>query len=384
MLKILTFTGYYLPSYKAGGPVKTIENMVENLSDDFEFYIITRDRDIGEHRSFKNVILDEWNQVGNAKVFYLNPENINKDSFNKLFELIQPDVIYLNSFFDPIFTILPLRLNKTWNKKIVLAPRGEFSSAALRLKKWKKKIFLLIGKTIKLYENVVFQASSEFEEDDILKHLSSNVKIVRAIDLPSRGQLDVDLTSLKTNFPKDNDAFKIIFLSRISPMKNLDFILDLFLEIEKKIEFDIYGPIEDSDYWAFCEEKIKKISTNIIITYKGSVSPNDIQATFANYDLFLFPSRGENYGHVIAESLSAGTRVLISDKTPWNNLKEKNLGWDIKLEDKPGFIDVINSFSLNLIVERKKDRSKVVNALKLLLLDPKKVEENRKLFSNLK
>ena len=167
-------------------------------------------------------------------------------------------------------------------------------------------------------------------------------------------------------------------------MKNLDFILDLFLEIEKKIEFDIYGPIEDTDYWAFCEEKIKKISTNIIITYKGSVSPNDIQATFANYDLFLFPSRGENYGHVIAESLSAGTRVLISDKTPWNDLKEKNLGWDIKLEDKLGFIDVINSFSLNLIVERKKDRSKVVNALKLLLLDPKKIEENRKLFTNLK
>lgn len=29
--KILTFVGYYLPGYKAGGQLRTIANMVENL-----------------------------------------------------------------------------------------------------------------------------------------------------------------------------------------------------------------------------------------------------------------------------------------------------------------------------------------------------------------
>lgn len=36
-LRIFTFVGYYLPSYKAGGPIRTLANMVEGLRDEFEF-----------------------------------------------------------------------------------------------------------------------------------------------------------------------------------------------------------------------------------------------------------------------------------------------------------------------------------------------------------
>jgi glycosyltransferase involved in cell wall biosynthesis len=45
--------------------------------------------------------------------------------------------------------------------------------------------------------------------------------------------------------------------------------------------------------------------------------PDDVPGTFAQYDLFAFPSRGENFGHVVLESLSVGTPVLVSDRTPW-------------------------------------------------------------------
>src|SRR5690606_22656373 len=48
--------------------------------------------------------------------------------------------------------------------------------------------------------------------------------------------------------------------------------------------------------------------------------------------LFLFPTLGENFGHVILEALTAGCPVLISDRTPWRNLKQMEVGWDIPLE----------------------------------------------------
>ena len=35
------------------------------------------------------------------------------------------------------------------------------------------------------------------------------------------------------------------------------------------------------------------------------------------HDLFVFPTLGENFGHVIYESLMCGTPVLVSDNTPW-------------------------------------------------------------------
>jgi len=40
----------------------------------------------------------------------------------------------------------------------------------------------------------------------------------------------------------------------------------------------------------------------------------------ADYDAFIFPTLGENFGHVIIESLSAGCPVLCSDQTPWNDV----------------------------------------------------------------
>jgi glycosyltransferase involved in cell wall biosynthesis len=58
--------------------------------------------------------------------------------------------------------------------------------------------------------------------------------------------------------------------------------------------------------------------------------------------MFFFPTRGENYGHVIAESLSVGTPVLISDQTPWRELSSDGLGWDLPLEAADIFLEKIH------------------------------------------
>jgi hypothetical protein len=34
-LKIMTFVGSYLPGYKAGGPIRTLANIVDRLGDEF-------------------------------------------------------------------------------------------------------------------------------------------------------------------------------------------------------------------------------------------------------------------------------------------------------------------------------------------------------------
>src|SRR5690606_23072653 len=61
---ILTFVHYYLPGYKSGGPVRTIANMVEHLSDQLDFWIVTSDRDALDSDPYPNVTIDAWNAVG--------------------------------------------------------------------------------------------------------------------------------------------------------------------------------------------------------------------------------------------------------------------------------------------------------------------------------
>ena len=71
---IVVCTGYYLPGYKSGGPVKSIENIVESLHSDFRFRLLTADRDLGDSSPYPELKKNEWKEVGNAEVKYLGPE----------------------------------------------------------------------------------------------------------------------------------------------------------------------------------------------------------------------------------------------------------------------------------------------------------------------
>ena len=102
---ILTFVRYYLPGYKAGGPIRTIANMVDHLGDQFDFKIITMDRDIGDAEPYSNITVDAWNRVGKAEVFYVKPGLLWLNRLVKLISTTPHDIIYLNSAFDPIFTL---------------------------------------------------------------------------------------------------------------------------------------------------------------------------------------------------------------------------------------------------------------------------------------
>ena len=130
---------------------------------------------------------------------------------------------------------------------------------------------------------------------------------------------------------------KLIFLSRIHPKKNLLQAIKCLKNISGAITFDIYGSLEDKAYWELCQNEIKELPVNVTVNYCGLVTHDDVHRTFSNYDAFLFPTFSENYGHVIIEALVTGCPVIISDKTPWNDLEAAGAGWVCQLEDIPAF-----------------------------------------------
>ena len=157
-LKILTLADYYLPGYKAGGPIRTLANMVEQLGGEFEFKIITADRDFKDESAYQGITVNHWNRVGKADVFYVSPKRRSLRGFKKILCSTECDVVYLNSFFSPYFTIKPLllrRLRLTPEKPLIIAPRGEFSPGALGLKNLKKQAYLLAVKVFGLYRGVI-------------------------------------------------------------------------------------------------------------------------------------------------------------------------------------------------------------------------------------
>ena len=95
---VLTFCGHYLPGYKSGGPVRSIANMVNILSDEISFSIVTSDRDLLDRMPYPGIKVDSWNSVGKAQVYYCSPENRSIRSFSRLINATPHDILYLNSF----------------------------------------------------------------------------------------------------------------------------------------------------------------------------------------------------------------------------------------------------------------------------------------------
>ena len=340
-VKVLAFITYYLPAYKAGGPVQSVSNMVERLCDHISIKILTSDRDIGEHTPFNSIKVNQWNTVGSALVFYLRSRQYTPLKIRSILNGIDYDVVYLNSYFSFRYSILPTTLWKFGvikNTPFIIAPRGEFSTGALGLKKFKKRVFIMLARAMGLYRDVIWQASSSRERDDIKNSFGKNANVLVAKNMSPLIKGDEISRSFRH---KRKGYLKIIFLSRIAPMKNLHFALEMLKGLGGKLSFAIYGPIEDVRYWSRCQEIIREFDDKVKVKYHGTVEHDRVHSLMSENDIFFLPTLGENYGHVILEALSAGCPVLISDQTPWLELEKKGVGWDIPLRDFEKYQDIL-------------------------------------------
>ena len=121
---------YYLPGYRSGGPVRS----VAHLADEFDVRIVTLNRDASACQPYPLVDINAWNTVGKARVFYCAPNLFTYIYFLRIILTSQYDILYLNSFFDIRFSLLPLilrRIGLVPRKPCVIAPRGQFSAGAL-------------------------------------------------------------------------------------------------------------------------------------------------------------------------------------------------------------------------------------------------------------
>jgi glycosyltransferase involved in cell wall biosynthesis len=341
--RILILSDYYLPGYKSGGGMRTIVNMIDRLKDEFDFWIITRDHDGKlDKETYKTVQINDWNFVNGAKVFYLPKDKIKISKIHELILEVKANSIYTNSYFATlaIYLLVLRSLGLLGNLTVIVAPCGELSDGALQIKSLKKKLFIKIANIFGLYKNIYWKASNELEKLEIEKVKGKGGKIFIAPDLTPRILFENYRQELKP--VKKSGEVRMVFLSRFARKKNFKWLLEILKSIKGKLRIDVYGPIEDKAYWLECLEVIKTLPPNINIKAKGSVSHENSIKTMFDYHFFILPTLGENFGHVFLEALAGGCPLIISDKTPWVNLEEKNIGWAISLNELEKWKSVIN------------------------------------------
>ena len=335
---ILIIAGRYLPGYKDGGPVRSIKNLVDYLGEEYNFKILTCDRDHGDKEAYPNIKVNDWNKVGNAEVYYVPPKGFKFSIIKKYSKEV--DLVYVCGCFND-YAINSLLLKKIGQikKPVVIAAMGLFSPNEFQLKYKKKKLFTVVFNKLGLFKKIYWSATSEKEIEDISQQINTKNNLFVAEDLPRK------VSNEPIHKSKEAGSLKVVFISRIAPNKNLKDTIQILRRVKSRIEFTIYGPVHVAEYWEECKKELEKLPNNINWFYKGNIDSENVVDVLKKQHVFLFPTLGENFGHVIQEALSAGCPCIISNQTPWQDFEEEGVGFVFPVEDQNKFVEAIEFYS---------------------------------------
>lgn len=331
-VRALVLLGCFSRGVEATGPNQTMLGMARTLSPDIEFKVVAE--------AVPQDVTSKWQIVKGLPQLPIAAGLKGLRELRSVLQSERYDLLITNGFFDRRMTtplLVMRRLGLVPRTPLLLAPHGEFSPGALGLGKARKQAYIAAMKAGSFLKDVVMQATSEEEADRIKTVIGPQQPIVvmpnlRAIDpLP------------KTAFAP-SQTLRIVFASRIDRMKNLHLALEQAGRSGMPVQFDIFGPISDPDYWAEIEAMIPKLPSQITVSYGGVLKQSEVVEKIAEYDVMMLPSRGENFAYAVADALLAGVPVLLSDRTPWRGLEAEGVGWDRPLDHPDNFSAALREY----------------------------------------
>jgi glycosyltransferase involved in cell wall biosynthesis len=331
------------------------------MSSEYQFFVFCSAYDYAENKIMDNIIIDKWvDWKSKAKIFYNSSQGTGiSNFFTRIYNEINPDVIFINGLYSFSYNIKPLIAAHLFirnhnQSKLILSPRGMLHPGALSQKRLKKKLFFLVFKFLRIQKNIFWHATDQ-NEVRFIRSKFNNAPITIAGNFPK----------LQNRLPAPEKASgKLIMgtLALISPMKNHLEVLKALRFIKQEIIWHIYGPVKDQDYWDLCNEAIIQLPINIQVLYHGAIPPDNVTTALENIQVFILPSKSENFGHSICEALSAGRPVITTDTTPYSNLQQFKSGFTVhhpKLTE--GLVKAIQYFADMDAVEFNANKENAIN-----------------------
>lgn len=159
-------------------------------------------------------------------------------------------------------------------------------------------------------------ATSEMEREGLLQDgVASNKLVVRYngvdIDLSQPSSAGGDFRARWSISPHEP---LIVFLSRLIPRKGADILIEAFASVcQESGRLVIAGPEGEPGYRSYLERRAKECAVESRVIFTGPLYDAEKWAALADADLFVLPSRYENFANVAAEAMACGVPVIISD-----------------------------------------------------------------------
>ena len=326
----------YEPGWKAGGPVQSLRNLVHLVRDSSQVYVFTRNHDHLDEKPFDGIPSNVWIEREGVMLYYVDDEALSYATLRQVYSDVAPDTLYLASVMSGITRrLLAMRRTRAIRPaRIVVAPQGEMSKAARSNKPFRKWIYLRLADFSRVFSPVTWHASAPHEADDIrtaIRHTS------RIYTIPDVAKQPLESSPVAS---KEPGTVTFVSVARISPIKNVLWLVRLFEKVDGEISLRLVGPHEPN-YWREVAEAIDLLPPNVTVEYLGPVHPSRVSELLIGSDFFILPTLGEAFGHAIYESLRVGRPVLISNRTPWSQAGLSGAGWVMDPTDSTAWATAI-------------------------------------------
>lgn len=251
--------------------------------------------------------------------------------------------------------------------KTCVAAHGTLSEFAVNKSKLKKNIALALFERKNLKESHVLHATSEFEIDDFKRlNLINPIAYIENgigsefINKKGNGILFKE----KFNIPKDKKI--LLYLSRITPKKGLDMLLNAISEIKDEFA-DWILVIVGNDEFNF-QIKIQEMITEM--TLSDSVFIVEPQIGDAKFDVFeasdffILPSYSEGSPMVVVDALAYGLPVITTKSSSWKDLNDFSCGYWVDIDK-----DAIKNALINMVNLNNDEYKKYSQNAKNLVID---------------
>lgn len=220
-------------------------------------------------------------------------------AINKIVKKVNPEVIILPGYNDPVYWWLLIKW-KLLNKKIIITADSNYYDHKRVWYKEKFKSFLLsISNLVFCYGTMqieYLQSLGVKKKKIHIRYQATDNDKIRAEFLKSQKQQN------------SNRKKTFIYVGRLSPEKNLHALINVFDKYGKDWELLIVGDGPD----AASLQKLVKIKKNNSIIFLGSLSWHEVAIAYSKADVFVLPSLSEPWGLVVNEAMLCELPVIVS------------------------------------------------------------------------